>query len=136
MWPEEIRGQEQAVLEGEGWFPAELLLGQAGVEHAAQLLAGHGRAVALFNFGLGDLAQGAEDGVDRGLDPGGDVDLAGDFFVQGEQVGPGHVAHVNEVAGLLAAAVDGGRLAAPEFLAEDGHHPGLAERVLPRSIHV
>ena len=85
---------------------------------------------------VGLLGEHRDDVQHRGLDPGADVDRPGRAGVGGGQVGGHDVADVDVVAGLEAVSEHGRVLALEQQPAEDRHHAGLAERVLPRPVDV
>ena len=91
----------------------------------------HGRRVD-----AGDRRQRLVQLVDRRLDARSDVVLPLPFGVRGREVRGDDVVDVDEVARLLAAAVDRRLLPVEQLRREDRHDARLAMRVLPRTVDV
>ena len=82
------------------------------------------------------VGHGGVELVDAGLVAGADVEHQAAPPVGRPGEGVDDVVDEDEVPGLAAVAVDGARLAGQEPAGEDGHHSGLAVRVLAGPVHV
>src|SRR2546423_15606413 len=129
-------GSVEAGVEARFRLPAQGLLDLPRVDHRTTLLPGQGRAVLLGLAASGQSLQRLEDGVDVGLDAGANVERADGVRVEGAGVRLRYVADVNEIAGLLAVAVDAGLLSAQQPAREDRDHAGLTVRVLSRPVDI
>ncbi len=84
----------------------------------------------------GGLRHGVVEPVDRGLDPGADVDDQPAAALGRPGEGVDDVVDVDEVAGLGPVAEDRAGLAGQQPAGPDGDHAGFAVGVLPRPEHV
>src|SRR5258708_7045688 len=70
------------------------------------------------------------------IDAGPEVHPAVEFLLRGARVAASHVGAIDEVARLLAIAVDQASFSGHQFLAEDCDDARFSVRVLPRAVHV
>src|SRR5439155_9040579 len=109
---EPLVGASQPLVEGDARLPAELALGERGIDGAPALLTGLCRPV----HRLGPLARQRHElrrqGHDVGLAPGTDVHRADERTFETAEVRPHEILYEDVVTGLCAITVDPRRLAA------------------------
>ena len=134
--PEPVRGDREPAVEVVAGAPAQLALGQRGVDRDAVDLAEARRRHLGLELGPGCGRDPPAELEDGGLDAGADVVGPAAAALGGGEEGRGDVAREDVVAGLPAIAEHARPTTVAQGAAEDRDHARLAVRVLARPVDV
>lgn len=134
---QKIQGSSEPLGEPELWPPSQSACGLLGVHGTAELLTRLRRSILRLALTTGDTRHYFMEFVDARLCPGTNIVSArGEVPRERPGVGSGYVFDVYVVARLFPGTVDLASFARRHTSGEDRHHPGLAPRVLSRTVDV